>query len=465
MFTKSITRLTTFCRERRSLFVPTLALFLCYMAAGALARYSYVSSSHDALRNQRLRSITGKIFDYSSENYHTQLDFKIFVQNPTRDFINHFKIHESDLSLKQLELEKTLNTLRDELDPKTISLFKEIKNHQAKTVQLWSLAISNFNTTRNLNRLRDRVTLSSIDFEVSEFFQKLKEMSELHTLHVDAVATQNRNAVDRRLLLYGILATCVFFLLLYIIVSSIRRERTLVNQLVQNEKLSSLGQMSAGIAHELNTPLMYIQGYAGRIRSTLRKSKIELPSLSEYLSEVDEGIERMSLIIGHLREFARKDDKNKKPFSPEKSISRAFDFFNEQLAQQGIDVQLLLDAGGMKILGTANRFEQIFINLISNARDALQSMPENRNKYIRVVCQSVDRNIAIRFEDNGPGIPQEKFNLVFEPFYTTKPMGSGTGLGLSIVHEIVNEHRGKITLNSNPRTGTVFTIVVPGVEP
>lgn len=464
MITKFLDRLAAAYGERRTIYVPIIALFLCYTAAGMLARYSYLSSSNDTMRNQRLRSVTTEIYSYAAENNHAQLDFLNFLLNPRPDLLAHFQNHQVRLKGLHDVLENRLDSEKEELDASTIPLFSEIENHQEKMFLRWGNAVRAFQNSKNQSI---KVSLSNsleIQQEIEDSFAKFSAVIQSHIAHCDRVASQNRDAVAKRLILYGVLATVVFCLLLYIIITSIKRERSLINQLVQNEKLSSLGQMSAGIAHELNTPLMYIQGYAGRIRSTLRKSKLEIPALNEYLAEVDEGIERMSMIIGHLRDFSRKDDKNKKLFSPEKSISRAFDFFGEQLAQHGIDVQLLLDAGGMKILGTSNRFEQIFINLISNARDALNSMPDNRNKYIRVVCQNVDRSIAIRFEDNGPGIPEDKRNLVFEPFYTTKPMGSGTGLGLSIVHEIVTEHRGKITLTSNPKTGTVFTIVVPGAE-
>jgi histidine kinase len=148
-------------------------------------------------------------------------------------------------------------------------------------------------------------------------------------------------------------------------------------------------------------------------------------------------------------------------FSVNATLRRAFDFFEEQLRLRGIRVDLALCPEDPQVEGTPNRLEQAWINLISNARDALAGISDRQEPAIRVSTALDGEKVLLRFADNGPGIPKHIMNRIFEPFFTTKPAGAGTGLGLSIVNEIVEEHSGELAVESLPGKGAIFTIQLP----
>jgi len=169
----------------------------------------------------------------------------------------------------------------------------------------------------------------------------------------------------------------------------------------------------------------------------------------------------MSKIINHLRFFSRSDENATVLFSVNATIQRAFDFFTEQLRLRGVGIDLALCPEDPQVEGAPNRFEQGVINLISNARDALASVPGRQEPVIRVSTVVEGSRVMIRLADNGPGISKNIIHRIFEPFFTTKPAGAGTGLGLSIVNEIVKEHSGEVAVESIPDKETIFTIQLP----
>jgi len=178
-------------------------------------------------------------------------------------------------------------------------------------------------------------------------------------------------------------------------------------------------------------------------------------------------VEKASGIIDHIRTFGRKDDLNFVDLDPHKPIRDAFQLLGEQLKKHSIEYTLELDNAGCIIRGDANRLEQVFINLIINARDALDSCEECNQKRMRVSSYH-DANsgtFVIHFEDNGPGILENIINKIFEPFFTTKEIGKGTGLGLSISYSIIKSHDGTIVVSpSKAVTRFIITLPVKGVS-
>ena len=242
-----------------------------------------------------------------------------------------------------------------------------------------------------------------------------------------------------------------------------RREQELRDkqeQLVQAGKLATLGELTTGVAHELNNPLNNIGLYVGNVIDRIHMGELSTESAREDLEKAMEQVRKATEIISHLRTFGRAAPVTFEAVDVDEVIERALSLMQEQLRLRAIDVDLDLCPDALIVQGNPIQLEQVFINLLTNARDALSEVPEARKK-IRIVSSLERDRIRIVFEDTGPGIPAEIAKRVFDPFFTTKEVGTGTGLGLSITYSIVKEHGGDISLSKTPGGGATFTVEVP----
>ena len=242
-------------------------------------------------------------------------------------------------------------------------------------------------------------------------------------------------------------------------------------QLVQSAKLASIGELASGVAHELNQPLMVIRGNAQLINRSLRKGRLDPNKLIKRLEPVERNTKRMMNIIDHLRTFSRQSQTAFQPLNVNKIIDESFLMVGEQLRIRDIEVELDLDADLPKVKGDGNQLEQVFLNLITNARDAITSNAECKGR-IEIITkkgelpnqQSTINNqqskdfVEILIRDNGDGIPDDKLGKIFDPFFTTKEVGKGTGLGLSISYGIIQDHGGEIKVAETGPEGTTFRI-------
>jgi signal transduction histidine kinase len=269
--------------------------------------------------------------------------------------------------------------------------------------------------------------------------------------------------------------------------------------LVQSEKMAAIGQLAAGIAHEINNPMGFVssnfdilQKYFRRVRDFLSFINIQLEDetlsvnleagkmmveinekykalnierlmneLEGLLSDSSTGIQRITEIVQSLRIFARTSKDS------DKDTNILLDLINQVILITKNEVKYVaaveLDVPD-DIFLYCNRVQigQVFINLILNAAQAIKSQKKDTLGTIKIAAQKVDENILIQFIDNGPGIPEEHMLKIFEPFFTTKEIGQGTGLGLSISYDIiVNKHNGSIDVASEFGKGATFTIVLP----
>ncbi len=238
-------------------------------------------------------------------------------------------------------------------------------------------------------------------------------------------------------------------------------------QLVQAGKMATLGEMATGVAHELNQPLTVIKTASSFLKKKIiNKEKISEAILETLASEIDAQVNRATRIINHMREFGRKADVKKSPTRVNEVLKNALEFFNQQLKVRGIEVIEDLDPDLPCIYADANRLEQVFINLLINARDAVEEKWEklagNENeKKIKIRTFTKHGNVVVEVEDTGTGIPPSVLNRVFEPFFTTKKVGKGTGLGLSISYGIVQDYGGKINVETEEGKGSKFIIMFP----
>jgi C4-dicarboxylate-specific signal transduction histidine kinase len=242
-----------------------------------------------------------------------------------------------------------------------------------------------------------------------------------------------------------------------------RREQELRDkqeQLVQAGKLATLGELTTGVAHELNNPLNNIGLYVGNVIDRIHMGELPTESARADLEKAMEQVRKATEIISHLRTFGRAAPVTFEAVDVDEVIERALSLMQEQLRLRAIDVDLDLCPDELVVHGNPIQLEQVFINLLTNARDALTEVPEARKK-IRIASSLDGDGIRIVFEDTGPGIPTEIAKRVFDPFFTTKEVGAGTGLGLSITYSIVKEHGGDISLSKTPGGGATFTVEVP----
>jgi len=244
----------------------------------------------------------------------------------------------------------------------------------------------------------------------------------------------------------------------------LRELQTLQSSLIQSGKLAALGEVSSGLAHELNNPLTIIAGYLELIRGSIdggATSPIDFVELESHLQKIERNVERMKVIIRHIMEFARESKPARKPMLLSEVIKKSFILINEQLRLRKIQIDLDL-CPTLVALIDESRLEQVFINLLSNARDAIHEAHGEAGGRILVRSRVISSaELEIEIFDNGIGMTEDIRSRIFNPFFTTKEAGKGTGLGLSISHGIVRDHGGTIDCVSERRKGTTFIIRLP----
>ncbi|MCH6559559.1 HAMP domain-containing histidine kinase [candidate division KSB1 bacterium] len=224
---------------------------------------------------------------------------------------------------------------------------------------------------------------------------------------------------------------------------------------MRSEKLSALGQMISGAAHELNNPLGGIYGYSQLLLEE------ELPTqVRSDLEVILKETKRCQNIIKNLLTFARKHDSEREPIDTNEVINSVLELQSYQLKVDGIDLEEELDQNLPKITGDYHQLQQVFVHLINNANHALKESKKTPKK-LAVHSKFVQDSVQIKISDNGVGISNENMNKIFDPFFTTKEVGEGTGLGLSICFGIVESHQGKLFVDSTPGQGSTFTLELP----
>lgn len=259
------------------------------------------------------------------------------------------------------------------------------------------------------------------------------------------------------------------------------------NQLVQTEKMASLGVLAAGVAHEINNPIGYITSNFNSLQEGLKyiqsfinemQPSIEVESSTEEIKktwnqllkkydleflledfidlskETSEGLSRVKQIVADLRAFTREDKAEKIAVDINDTLRGSINILENQTKYHA---NIVTKLGELPlVMGYAGKLSQVFTNLISNANQAVDD-----NGTIHIFTEKTDKGIHISVQDNGHGISEENMSNLFTPFFTTKPVGEGTGLGLSISHGIIEEHGGTILVSSELEVGTIFTVQIP----
>lgn len=239
---------------------------------------------------------------------------------------------------------------------------------------------------------------------------------------------------------------------------SLEELTTTQTYLVQSERLSAVGQLVAGVAHELNNPLAIILGYAQLI---LRMPEAS-PRMTECLTKLEDAAQRCQRIVHHLTIFAQKQKVEKRYLNINDVVRGVLDIRKDQFELDKIEIELNLDPRLLVVFADYQQLQQVFLSLVNNAQEALTTKSFSpSNRAIRVVTRLKDTTVSIGFMDNGPGLKDENLKKMFEPFFTTKEFGQGIGLGLSVCYGIIKEHQGNIEVSHTPGGGATFTVTLP----
>lgn len=257
------------------------------------------------------------------------------------------------------------------------------------------------------------------------------------------------------------------------------------NQLIQSAKLAGLGQLVAGVAHELNNPIGFIYSNIQHLREysdslinlaeelgkdhknfEKLKEKYDFDFISKDLpkliSSCEEGARRTREIVVGLRNFSRASDKEEKRFSVTDCLDSTLDLLKGAAKKGSVQTAKRYDEFVPLVTGNPNQISQVFMNILSNA---FQAVEDNGQVGIDVRYDKKEEEIIVVISDNGVGISKENLDKIFDPFFTTKDVGKGTGLGLSISYGIIQSHGGDIKVDSAPGKGTQFIVTLPTVPP
>lgn len=223
--------------------------------------------------------------------------------------------------------------------------------------------------------------------------------------------------------------------------------------MLQADKLASLGQLSAGVAHEINNPLGLILGYT----QLLMRRESKGPQAFEDLKTIEKQTRNCKIIVEALLNFARKTKTQKIAININQTIKNIIAVIRHQFELDNVNLVTKLDETIQPVTGDSEKLKQVFMNLLMNAKQAISESGD-----ITITTFTLNHNrVSVTVEDNGSGIPADIINKIFDPFFTTKPTGLGTGLGLSVSYGIIKEHNGKISVQSKEGKGTTLKVELP----
>ncbi|HEF4761772.1 TPA: PAS domain-containing protein [Pseudomonas putida] len=234
-------------------------------------------------------------------------------------------------------------------------------------------------------------------------------------------------------------------------------------QLTQSAKMATLGEMATGLAHEINQPLNVMRMAIVNVLKRLEKGEAQVDYLTDKLKRIDTQVQRAARVVDHMRVFGRRSEIEQHPFNPVQAIEGTLSLLAEGMRGKGVELRISEPGFEVQVRGHVDQLEQVLINLMVNARDALLGKCETDPSFkpwISLYAERDDPSVRLWVEDNGGGIDPRLLERIFEPFFTTKPVGIGTGLGLSVSYGIVENMGGKLSVR-NSTEGARFCIELP----
>jgi signal transduction histidine kinase len=238
-------------------------------------------------------------------------------------------------------------------------------------------------------------------------------------------------------------------------------------QLTQSAKMATLGEMATGMAHEISQPLNVMRMAIVNVLKRLSKGDLQIDYLTDKLNRIDSQVQRAARVVDHMRVFGRRSEIEQHPFNPVQAIEGTLELLAECMRGKGVELRISESSFDVQVRGYVDQLEQVLINVMVNARDALLSKRESDREFEPWISLYADRDqqwVRLWVEDNGGGIDPRLMERIFEPFFTTKPTGAGTGLGLSVSYGIVENMGGRLSVR-NSLEGARFCIELPIVAP
>jgi two-component system NtrC family sensor kinase len=281
-----------------------------------------------------------------------------------------------------------------------------------------------------------------------ETFEKQKK-----TNRTERMRESDGQAVEREIYTYPILDAEGNVSQTILQLRDVTDQRRLEASLVQAEKLAALGQLAAGVAHELNNPITAVIANTQLLQRELDPIRVDM----ESVELIEQAGKRAQRVVRALLDFARQEAEEFHLVDVNHTIQQALSLVERQWKRANVELVRDLSPGQLEVDGNADYLQGVWLNLLVNAYDALEGKPG------KVIVQSRKQGgrIVVRVEDNGVGIAPEDMKRIFEPFFTTKAPGKGTGLGLATSFRIIEQHQGKIEVDSSPGGGTLFTVRLP----
>lgn len=233
-------------------------------------------------------------------------------------------------------------------------------------------------------------------------------------------------------------------------------------RLLLSDKMASIGLLTAGIAHEINNPLFVITGYLDVIKESLGSGGVTSQELADITAKLDTASKAITKLVSGIKTYIRIETTDPVPIELNSAVQESIDLVSFLYKQDGIELQSDLRAEYVMIQGNIGKLQQVLMNLLSNARDAMENSIQ---KVISVETRVEDENAVIEVSDTGHGIEAEKLKKVFRRGYTTKPVGKGSGMGLDLVRRLVQDMGGSISVESDGSSGTTFTLLFPEFSP
>ncbi|OEO23398.1 PAS domain-containing sensor histidine kinase [Pseudomonas sp. J237] len=250
-------------------------------------------------------------------------------------------------------------------------------------------------------------------------------------------------------------------------VQAVGRDNTEVRkaqqQLFQGAKMATLGEMATGMAHEMNQPLNVMRMAVANVLKRLSMGELPNEYLQEKLMRIESQVQRAARLVDHMRVFGRRSEAEQQLFDPLQAVEGAVSMLRDGLSSKGVEVQVAEQSIAVAVRGHADQLEQVLINLMVNARDAMLDKREKAPDFSPCICVEAEQEpewLKVHVADNGGGIEPRIMERIFEPFFTTKEVGKGTGLGLSVSYGIIEQMGGRLSVD-NQAGGARFTICLP----
>lgn len=416
--------------------------FLCaplitsHMTLGAIGIYNKRNAPFDEYDQDLLVALATSI---ANALYNTRL-------------IQQLKIANADLEANRWELLRSRNTLRALFDSTPTCIYIVDRRYTLIAVNLSRAQLAN----RKPNEMVGK-TCYEILYQRTEPCPGCRVNETLFggqiTKRIERRWQSDGNPLEYEISTYPIFNEANQVVQAFLFEEDVTERRRLEATLAQSEKLAAVGQLAAGVAHEINNPLTAIIANAQMLKRKLSDND----ELYEMVDLIARAGDRATQVVRNLLDFARKETYEFAPTNLNETIRKSIALIQHELVARSIDLTFEPDETIPPIPASQDHLQGVWLNMLLNAIDAM----DNNHGEIRVSTQLLGKEIRVKIVDNGKGIPPERISRIFEPFYTTKEPGKGTGLGLSVCHRIVKQHGGHILVDSQVGIGTEFTVVLP----